>query len=51
MAEQTTIVTDAETPEAFLASREQFWKRWTHFVVLVASLLALLLICLDIFLV
>ena len=51
MTEHTTIVTDAETPEAFLASREQFWKSWTHFVALCASALVVLLILLDIFLV
>ena len=50
MAEHTTIVTDAETPEAFLESREQFWKSWTNFVVLATSTVVLILILLAVFL-
>jgi hypothetical protein len=51
MADQTTtIVTEIETPEAFLAEREKFWASWTRFVFGVAVALVVLLIALAYFL-
>jgi hypothetical protein len=50
MVEQTTIVTDAVTPEAFLVDRQKFWKRWTRFVVGSASFIVLILIGMAVFL-
>lgn len=39
------------TPEAFIADREIFWKRFTHFVVFAVIGVAVLLIAMAIFLV
>jgi hypothetical protein len=50
MDEQTTVVTDVETPEAFLADRQQFWTSFTHFVIIVAVLVAITLILMRLFL-
>ena len=50
MAEETTVVTGAETPEAFLADREQFWVRFTHFIVLSIVVVAIVLLGMLIFL-
>jgi hypothetical protein len=50
MADQTTIVTGAETPEAFIADRQAFWVSWTHFVLGSAIGIAILLILMAIFL-
>jgi len=44
MAEQTRIVTETETPEAFLADRERFWVRFTHMMVGTVIGIALLLL-------
>jgi hypothetical protein len=49
MAEQTTIVTEAETPEAFLADREAFWNTWKRFVVMATCAVVLIVIGLAIF--
>ncbi len=50
MADETTIVTGAETPEAFVADRQQFWVSFTHFVMGSAIGIAILLILMAIFL-
>jgi hypothetical protein len=42
MSEHTTVVTEQETPEAFLADRQRFWTSFTHFVL--ATLAGVLLI-------
>lgn len=45
MAEQTTtIVTQAVTPDAFLADRQRFWMSFTRFVGYVAGFIVLALI-------
>jgi hypothetical protein len=49
MAEQTTIVTEAETPEAFLADRVAFWDSWKRFVVMATSAVVLIIIGLALF--
>ncbi|MBN9560123.1 MAG: hypothetical protein J0H14_05265 [Alphaproteobacteria bacterium] len=51
MADQTTVVTGAETPEAFLADRQAFWHSWTHFVIGTTIGVVILLILMAIFLV
>ncbi|MBO0711574.1 MAG: hypothetical protein J2P47_09900 [Acetobacteraceae bacterium] len=44
MAEQTRIVTETETPEAFVADRERFWVRFTHMMVGTVIAVALVLL-------
>lgn len=45
MAEQTTIVTGAETPEAFVDDRQKFWVSFTRFTMgAVAGIVILLLL-------
>ncbi len=51
MAEQTTIVTGAETPEAFLADRQRFWDGFTQFTKFSVIAIAILLILMYLFLV
>jgi hypothetical protein len=51
MADQTTVVTGAETPEAFLADRQAFWHSWTHFVMASTIGVVIVLILMAIFLV
>ena len=41
MDEQTTVVTQAVTPEAFLADRQRFWMSFTRFMTYVAVLVVL----------
>ncbi len=51
MAEQTTIATGAETPEAFLADRQQFWNGFAQFTKFAVTAVAILLILMYLFLV
>jgi ABC-type Fe3+ transport system permease subunit len=50
MAEQTTVITEAETPEAFLADRERFWSGFTHSIVLAVVAVAIVLLLMLVFL-
>lgn len=51
MDEQSTVVTEAVTPDAFLADRQRFWLSFTRFATYVAILVALILIGMRLFLV
>ena len=51
MAEQTTIVTGAETPEAFVADRQRFWNGFTRFTMGVVAGIVIVLLLLYFFLV
>jgi hypothetical protein len=51
MAEQTTIVTGVETPEAFLADRQRFWVGFTRFTTFAVIAITILLILMAVFLV
>jgi hypothetical protein len=51
MADQTTVITGAETPEAFVADRQAFWVSWTHFVTGTTIGVVILLILMAVFLV
>lgn len=42
--------TQAETPEAFLADRQQFWNSFTHFVLWSAIFIIALLVGMAVFL-
>jgi hypothetical protein len=46
--EPTTVVTGAETPEAFLADRQRFWVGFTRFTVAVVALVVFVLIVMAI---
>jgi hypothetical protein len=46
MAEQTTITTREETPEAFLADRQRFWTMFTQFTFFAVAAVIILLILL-----
>lgn len=46
MIEKTTIVTAAETPEAFMQDRVGFWKFFTRLVMIAASVVTVILIVL-----
>ena len=49
MIEKTTIVTEAETPEAFLEDRVSFWKWFTKSVTRAAIVVTVLLAALAFF--
>ena len=49
MSEHTTVVTEVETPEAFLADRQRFWQSWTHFIVATIAAVVLILLGLVVF--
>ncbi len=51
MAEQTTIVTGAETPEAFLADRQRFWNGFTRATTGAVIAVAVVLVLMFVFLV
>ena len=44
MSEQTTVVTQEETPEAFLADRQRFWLSFTHFTQATVAAVVLILL-------
>ena len=50
MAEQTRIISEVETPEAFLADRERFWHAFTQATIGAAVLIAIILIGMRLFL-
>ena len=50
MIEKTTIVTDAETPEAFAEDRLAFWKWFTQSTTRAAIVVAVILVLLAFFL-
>jgi hypothetical protein len=49
MIEKTTIVTDAETPEAFAEDRLEFWQWFTKMVMRAATVVAVILVVLAYF--
>ncbi len=50
MADQTTVATTTETPDAFLADRERFWGSFTRFTMIAVTAVVILLILMAIFL-
>jgi hypothetical protein len=50
MAEQSSVFTGPETPEALLAQRQKFWHGFTNATMGVAIFVALLLIAMAVFL-
>ncbi|MBV9654664.1 MAG: aa3-type cytochrome c oxidase subunit IV [Acetobacteraceae bacterium] len=51
MDEQSTVVTQAVTPDAFLADRQRFWMSFTRFVTYAAIVVAVILVGMRLFLV
>ncbi len=51
MAEQTTVVSRTESPEAFLADRQRFWISFTRFTMGSVIGVVILLVLLAVFLV
>ena len=50
MAEQTTTVTEAVTPDAFLSDRTRFWMSFTRFAGYVVAFVVLVLVLMGLFL-
>jgi hypothetical protein len=50
MAEETTVVTETEKPEAFYADRERFWHTFTQFIVIAIVVTIIALVGMRIFL-